>query len=306
MQYDILGILRSVAMKNWEAVWLVLRTAAPMSIGNILLTVEWELLAIFAARLGGSYVAAWGIVGTIWGILEYATDCVASAGEIRVAKLLGNGNPRLAKLSAYKCLFLGNTLASLLSVVFLIGMPFIPGWFTDNQFLQALISNVLPYCAVGNFALTIGSLAWTLVGAQGRYSVATFHGCIGSLGVTIPFACIATFVLHWRLPGLAAAVVVGYMVSGAFNVITLFLSDWEYISYRVMIRNGATEPVEEEEEDDSSGIWSVFNFLNNTKEDNFDDDNQSHRSTTNGSGKLDNHVRSRYLYSRQRKYRNLC
>ena len=35
-------------MKNWQAVWLVLKTAAPLAGGSILLTVEWELLAIFA------------------------------------------------------------------------------------------------------------------------------------------------------------------------------------------------------------------------------------------------------------------
>ena len=271
-------------MKNWEAVWLVLRTAAPMSVGNILLTVEWELLAIFAAYMGGNQVAAWGILGTIWGILEYATDCVAEAGEIRVAKLLGKGNPRLAKLSAYKCLFLGNFFATLMSIAFLIGMPVIPGWFTDDQYLQSLISAVLPYCAVGNIALTIGSLAWTLVGAQGRYAVATFHGCIGSLGVTIPCACFATFYLDWGLSSLAAAVVVGYMTSGAFNIVTLFLSDWEYIAYRVMIRNGATDPVEEEEGDASK--WNVFAFMNKKIEDTFIDDHSNHRSKSKGTGKL--------------------
>jgi len=84
------GMLRSVAIKNWDTVWLVLRTAAPISVGNVLLTVEWELLALFAATLGGNQVAAWGIVGSIWGVLEYVTTCVAAAGEIRVAKLLGN------------------------------------------------------------------------------------------------------------------------------------------------------------------------------------------------------------------------
>ena len=264
-------------MKNWEAVWLVLRTAAPMSIGNILLTVEWEMLAIFAAYQGANQVAAWGIVGTIWGILEYATDCVAEAGEIRVAKLLGNGNPRLAKLSAYKCLFLGNVFASFMSVGFLFGMPFIPGWFTDDEYLQSLITTVLPYCAVGNFTLTIGSLAWTLVGAQGRYTVATFHGCIGSLGVTIPCACVSTYYLNWGLPSLAAAIIAGYMTSGAFNVVTLLLSDWEYIAYRVMIRNGATEAVEEE--DAYPGRWNVFNFMSKKPDDSFvDDDTSSHRS----------------------------
>jgi hypothetical protein len=157
---------------------------------------------------------------------------------------------------------------------------------------------VLPYCAIGNVTLTLGSLAWTLVGAQGRYNVATFHGCIGryvyvyvicnttlvivlivapasaahthslswslslslylslflctksySLFVTIPCACVSIFYFQWGLPSLAASVVIGYMVSGAFNSVTLLLSDWEYISYRVMIRNGATEPVEDDDED---------------------------------------------------------
>lgn len=279
------GILRSVAMKNWEAVWLVLRTAAPMSIGNIILTVEWELLAIFAAHMGGSHVAAWGIVGTIWGILEYATDCVAEAGEIRVAKLLGKGNPRGAKLSAYKCLFLGNLFALLMSIVFLIGMPIIPGWFTDDEYLQSLVAGVLPYCAIGNLTLTLGSLAWTLVGAQGRYSVATFHGCIGSLGVTIPLASVGSFYLNWGLPSLAAAVVVGYMVSGAFNVITLFLSDWDYIAYRVMIRNGAIEAIEEDE--GSISRWNVFNFMSKKIDENFIDDHSGHRSKNKGTVLVD-------------------
>ena len=96
-----------------------------------------------------------------------------------MAKLLGNGNPRLAKISAYKCLFLGNAFALIMSIAFLLGMPFIPAWFTDDEDLILSVRMVLPYCALGNITLTLGSLAWTLVGAQGRYTIATFHGCIG-------------------------------------------------------------------------------------------------------------------------------
>ncbi len=283
------GILRSVAMKNWEAVWLVLKTAAPLSMGNVLLTVEWELLAIFAAGMGETYVAAWGIIGTIWGILEYATDCVAAAGEIRVAKLLGNGNPRQAKLSSYKCLFLGNFYASLMSIAFLYGLPVIPGWFTEDQFLMSLIANVLPYCAIGNLTLTFGSLAWTLVGAQGRYGLATYHGCVGSVGVTIPFAVLSTYYFDLELPGLASAVVVGYMVSGALNSMTLFLTDWEYISYRVMIRNGATEPIDEEEEEEEEEKenhgWSLFGFMNQKIDENFLDDDSYHSHSSSRKSK---------------------
>ena len=64
-------MLRSVAMKYWNVVWLVLKTAAPISVGNVLLTVEWELLAIFAATLGGNQVAAWGI-----GTLRFIFQCL--------------------------------------------------------------------------------------------------------------------------------------------------------------------------------------------------------------------------------------
>ena len=52
------------------------------------------------------------------------------------------------------------------------------------------------------------------------------------------------------------------MVSGAFNSVTLLLSDWEYISYRVMIRNGATEPVEDDEDDDEDSDVDVGNVGN--------------------------------------------
>ena len=51
--------------------------------------------------------------------------------------------------------------------------------FTDDDELKQNVAMVLPYCAIGNLTLTLGSLSWTLVGAQGRYNVATFHGCVG-------------------------------------------------------------------------------------------------------------------------------
>jgi len=99
--------------------------------------------------------------------------------------------------------------------------------------------------------------------------------------VTIPCACVAVFKFGWGLPSLAASCVIGYMVSGAFNSVTLFLSDWEYIAYRVMMQNGATAAVdvddcesesdasdeggggvdESSEDKDTSGRWSLFNYM---------------------------------------------
>jgi hypothetical protein len=110
-----------------------------------------------------------------------------------------------------------------------------------------------------------------------------------SLFVTIPCACVSIFYFQWGLPSLAASVVIGYMVSGAFNSVTLLLSDWEYISYRVMIRNGATEPVEDSDDDsdDDDGNddvdnkrWNLLQYMRggndkNNKNEKYNDDEKN-------------------------------
>ena len=48
------------------------------------------------------------------------------------------------------------------------------------------------------------------------------------------------FYFHWGIKSLAASIVVGYIVSGALNTIALFVSDWDYLSYKIMVQNSAT------------------------------------------------------------------
>ena len=48
------------------------------------------------------------------------------------------------------------------------------------------------------------------------------------------------FYFHWGIQSLAASIAVGYIVSGALNTIALFVSDWDYLSYKIMVQNSAT------------------------------------------------------------------
>ena len=72
---------------------------------------EWELLTVFAAFLGPAEAAAWAALGFVWDVFESTTEAFGDAGEVRVSYQLGKGRPQLARLSSYKCMFMGLTMS---------------------------------------------------------------------------------------------------------------------------------------------------------------------------------------------------
>jgi Na+-driven multidrug efflux pump len=184
-------------------------------------------------------VAAWGILGTLWDVLEDATEAIAEAAEVRCAFLLGAGKPLEAKLSAYKSILLAFIVSSLLSSLVLIWGNDVAQITTSEETLHIMINDLIPLFAVGNIALAVGSMAWTLVGAQGRYAYSTAVGFVGSWCVTVPLAAMFSIKMGYDLQGQTSAVVIGYMVSGTWNTFTLLRSDWKQISDSVIEYNTA-------------------------------------------------------------------
>jgi Na+-driven multidrug efflux pump len=147
---------------------------------------EDEILTLAASArtrirfLGPAEVAAWGLLGTLWDVFEEVTESVADSCEVRVAMLLGSGRPEKAKMSAYKCIYLGFFMAMFLSAVLFILGDEIPSWLTNDVTLQRLLGDLIPLFGIGNIGLTLGTISWTAVGAQGRYRLATCIGFGGS------------------------------------------------------------------------------------------------------------------------------
>jgi Na+-driven multidrug efflux pump len=169
-------------------------------------------------------------LGTLWDVLEDANEAIAEAAEVRCAFLLGAGKPMQAKMSAYKAILLAFIVSSLLSSLVLIWGNDISQITTSEETLHKMMNALIPLFAVGNIALAVGSMAWTLVGAQGRYAYATAVGFVGSWCVTVPLAAIFSIKMGIDLQGQTSAVVIGYMVSGTWNTFTLLRSDWKQIS----------------------------------------------------------------------------
>lgn len=184
--------------------------------------------------MGPAEVAAWGLLGTIWEVLEDVTEAIADAAEVRVGLLLGRAEPRNAKISAYKAILIGFVFAlTSTAVLFIIGYD-LSAWLTTDSTLQLLVNELIPLFGLGNIVLTMGTMAWTIVGAQGRYRLATAIGGVGSWFVTIPMAAVLSIVFRINLQGQTAAIVIGYMVSGMVTNCVLLRSNWQKLSDEVI------------------------------------------------------------------------
>jgi Na+-driven multidrug efflux pump len=202
--------------------------------------------------LGPAEVAAWSILGTLWDVFEDITESIADASEVRVGVLLGNGKPGMAKKSAHKSIFIGFVFALVSTSCLFIAGDSLSSWLTVDPTLQMLINELIPLFGLGNIVLTMGTMAWTIVGAQGRYRLSTAIGVAGSWLITLPLAAVFTIALKFNLQGQTAAVVIGYMVSGTVTNVVLLQSDWEALSKKVIELNKE----EDYDSDDESGSSS--------------------------------------------------
>lgn len=228
------GMIGSFSLRNYEAVWLMCKTALALSLGFLLTDGEWEILTLLASFLGPAEVAAWSILGTLWGAIEDLTEAIGDAAEVRCGFLLGWGRPTHAQVSAYKSMLIATIVSFFVtSILFMMGED-LATWVTKDPVLQNIIIDLLPLFGLGNITMTVGTVSWTLLGAQGRYRHATTVAFAGSWLVTIPLSCLASISLNLNLSGQTAAVVLGYMVSGTVNAYFLFRSDWEKLSRKII------------------------------------------------------------------------
>lgn len=193
------------------------------------------------------------MLGTLWGAVELGTFAVGDASEVRVALLLGSGKPQAAKKSAYKSIFIAFVFSLFSTSIIFIAGDDLPTWLTTDPVLQGIIAELMPLFGIGNIAMTMGSMAWTLVGAQNRYRLATAIGVAGSWFITIPISALLSVVYRIDLQGQTAAVVIGYMISGFVTNVILLRSDWKKLSDQVVLANTDPDVVRVEYLDSETG-----------------------------------------------------
>jgi Na+-driven multidrug efflux pump len=163
-------------------------------------------------------------------MLKYLSDGIADAAEVRCALHLVSNQPELARLSAYKSLFVG-LVSSLFatSILYMVGDELAP-LISPDRTIQRMMIEIFPLIGMGHIVFTTGIISWALVGAQGRYNQATVVQFICNWGVTIPLSAIFTYGLRIDLQGLTSAFVLGLALSGAGNTYILIRSQWQRLA----------------------------------------------------------------------------
>ena len=105
-------------------------------------------------------------------------------------------------------------------------------------------------------------VCWALIGAQGRYRLATTVASACTLLITLPIGIYLTLELRYNLKGLTFAVVVGNSVTAMCLTYVLLMSNWENLSLKAQRKskvNGvshsdsmSTEDSSESENEDTS------------------------------------------------------
>mmetsp|Transcript_12568 Transcript_12568/g.22770 ORF Transcript_12568/g.22770 Transcript_12568/m.22770 type:complete len:793 (-) Transcript_12568:108-2486(-) len=228
------GLFRNFALKNLTLVRGVMKMAIPSSIGSFLSYGEWEIFTFFAAYMGPAEVAAWSILGAIWGVFEYAPAGFGTAAEIRVAFHLGNGNPVMAKVAAYKNLYYATIWSTLVTVVFFFSANTIITYFTADATLIVMLQALVTLISAGNVLMAVGSVAYSILTAQSRVKLATKITFFCSWCINIPLACYWVFRRNYGLDSIVAALIIGYATAEIALLYVVFSSNWAKISKKVM------------------------------------------------------------------------
>jgi Na+-driven multidrug efflux pump len=110
---------------------------------------------------------------------------------------------------------------------------------TNDPTLQKLLKELLPMFGLSNASMALTTMAWTLLGAQGRYRLATVVVGLVSWTVTLPLAAFYSVYLEMDLQGQTSALVIGYLLAGMIHAYYLFRSDWAAMSKNVMDDNAS-------------------------------------------------------------------
>mmetsp|Transcript_19594 Transcript_19594/g.23364 ORF Transcript_19594/g.23364 Transcript_19594/m.23364 type:complete len:155 (-) Transcript_19594:498-962(-) len=140
---------------------------------------------------------------------------------------------------------------------------------TRDLLLRDMLNEAIPMIGIGNILMVFGMVSWSLVGAQGRYRLATTVSIISSWTVTLPLCALFIYGFRFNIEGVAAAVVVGYSTSGCIFAVLLITSDWKHISdtiRRYNLENGI------DSDDESSSSSSESSSSSSSSSDSESDD----------------------------------
>jgi len=162
--------------------------------------------------MGPAEVAAWSLAGCIWEVFEYLPSGFEDAAEVRIGIHLGNGNPRKAKLAAYKSLLYSMLLMTAWTIAFIVFQNQTINFFTSNETLIDMLKKLVPLICIGNFVECTGEGADYVISAQSRPHLATWIEVVLEITIMFPLTFYFVFIRNYGLEAVLGSLIIGSSV----------------------------------------------------------------------------------------------
>ena len=250
------GIFSAKSLGNSKATNDILKTAVPLILVSISLDLEWRILSLMIDKAHGpAEAAAWILLDYVWTLLETWTDTFADAAQQIVTNYLYSGSLHQARATTNATLVYGFFYSCLESLFLVLVGDWVISILTPDETLMAIMKGVVPYLAIGNPFVSIGTIASSLNESQGRYWASVCFYWLSSAFITIPVAAILSFAVNVNAEGIAAAVVMGCTTSGLAHVGLLVEANYEKV-----IANWEEDEDSDNEDSEVESIESGKNY----------------------------------------------
>ncbi|KAK4156617.1 mate-domain-containing protein [Chaetomidium leptoderma] len=212
------------ALSNWGP---MIKLALP---GMIMVEAQYfafEVLTLASSHFGSSYLAAQSVVVTLTSILFNISFPLAIAASTRVANLIGARLSDAARTSA-KVALVAACLVGLFNSIFLNSLRFkLPFLFTQDEEVAAIVSHVLPICAVLQLFDSLAAMSHGLLRGIGRQGIGGYMNLFAHYCVSLPISFATGWALGWKLEGLWCGVTTGLAVVFLVELWYLHQADWQ-------------------------------------------------------------------------------
>lgn len=222
--------------------------------GIIMLEAEelsYELLTLFSAYFGTSYLAAQSAVSTMAALLYMIPFAIGISASTRIANFIGAKRPDCAHISSQVGLAFSFVAGAFNCCLLIFGRNFIAGIFSRDEEVKNLISNLLPLVGIVQNFDSLNAVAGSCLRGQGMQALGSIVNLVAYYVFAIPLGMTLSWVFDMRLQGLWIGIGCGMLGIGLIESYYVLFPNWEKImNYADMLKET------EEDDSDSDGYFT--------------------------------------------------
>lgn len=237
--------------------------------GIIMLEAEelsYEILTLFSAYFGTSYLAAQSAVSTVAALLYMIPYAVGISASTRIASFIGAKRIDSATISSKVGLVFSFGAGLLNCCILVFGRDFIARIFSRDQEVIELIRNLLPLVGLVQNFDALNAVAGSCLRGQGMQSLGGIVNLMAYYLFGIPLALFLSWVFELKLYGLWIGIGAAMLLIGVIEAYYVLFPNWDYImTFAEMLKETENDNDSDEEfasdSDDSSDVTNEITPL---------------------------------------------